>query len=133
MPTSSACPLPTHSGPAGFAALEYVYNPKRHAVISRWACAAEPAKVSSGVEAEMTIYPYILMIPISLALFALVRRRPAIEARPNGIVLYRGLQIAITLAAVAVLCWQVFGLGFQMGGDVARRDARAEARAASSA
>lgn len=81
----------------------------------------------------MTIYPYILMIPLSLGLLALVRRRPAIEARPNGVALYRGLKAAISLAAVAVLCWQVFGLGFQMGGDVARRDARAEAKAASSA
>ena len=78
----------------------------------------------------MSIYPYVLMIPIVLGYLALVKRRPVIEARPNGATLYRGLQGAVTLAAVAILCWQMFGLGFQMGGDIARRDARAEARAA---
>jgi hypothetical protein len=75
----------------------------------------------------------LIMLPLILGLLALVQRRQTIEARPNGVVLYRALLAAIYLAALAVLCWAVFNLGFEMGGDVARRDARAEARAAASA
>jgi len=81
----------------------------------------------------MSMYPFILMGLLSIWCLALAGRRPAIEARPNGVALYRGLQVGMTLAFVALLCWQVFVVAYQMGGDVARRDARAEARAASSA
>ncbi len=49
-----------------------------------------------------------------------------------GAALYRGLQTASVLALIALFSWQVFSMGFEMGGDVARRDARAEARALAS-
>jgi hypothetical protein len=78
----------------------------------------------------MTLF---IMLPLILGHLALVQRRQTIEARPNGVVLYRALLAAIYLAAFAVLCSAVFNLGFQMGGDVARRDARNEAMAAATA
>lgn len=81
----------------------------------------------------MTIYPYLLMLPLLLGQLALRRRRAAIEGRPDGVALYRVLQSAIFVAAVGVLCWQIFSMGFQMGGDIARRDARNEAMAAAAA
>ena len=77
----------------------------------------------------MTIWPFIVMIALCLAFLGLLRRRPVLEARPNGVMIYRGLQTAVALAWVSLLCWQLFAMGFEMGGDVARRDARAEARA----
>jgi len=81
------------------------------------------------MEKSMTIWPFIVMIALNLAFLGLLRRRPVLEARPNGVIIYRGLQTAVALAWVSLLCWQLFAMGFEMGGDVARRDARAEARA----
>ncbi|MDP3406386.1 MAG: hypothetical protein Q8S03_16975 [Brevundimonas sp.] len=81
----------------------------------------------------MTSLPAILLIVLSLGLLALGSRRKAIEARPRGVMLFRALQTALLLASIALLCWQMFAIGFQMGGDIARRDARAEARAAARA
>lgn len=80
----------------------------------------------------MNILPFILMIAIIVGYLVLSRSRPVIEARPMGAALYRGLQTASLLALIALFSWQVFSMGFEMGGDVARRDARAEARALAS-
>jgi hypothetical protein len=63
----------------------------------------------------------------------IVSRRAAILAMPNGKTVYTWLQTALALFIVAFLCWQFFAIGFQSGGDIARRDARAEARAAPTA
>lgn len=85
------------------------------------------------MERTVNILPYILMIALSVGFLALIRNRPVIEARPRGVALYRGFQTALALAWVALFGWQMFAQGFEMGGDIARRDARAEARAASRA
>lgn len=81
----------------------------------------------------MNILPYILMIALSAGFLALNKSRPVIEARPMGVALYRGFQTALVLAWVTLFGWLMFAQGFEMGGDIARRDARAEARAAASA
>ncbi|WP_332678715.1 hypothetical protein [Brevundimonas sp.] len=81
----------------------------------------------------MSILPVILMLGLCAGFAALAKRRPVIEGRRNGPTLYRGLHAALLLAFVSLLCWQVFSMGFEMGGDVARRDARDEARAAANA
>lgn len=80
----------------------------------------------------MNILPFTLMIASIAGYLLLSKNRPIIEARPMGAALYRGLQTASVLACIALFSWQVFAMGFEMGGDVARRDARAEARALAS-
>lgn len=81
----------------------------------------------------MTILPIVLWLALCGGFVALTGHRAVVEARPRGGMLYRGLQTGLTLAAVGLLCWQMFAIGFQAGGDIARRDARAEARAAARA
>lgn len=78
----------------------------------------------------MSTLPFVLMMVLALGFVVLANRRPLIEERRDGTAIYRGLHVALLLAFVSLLCWQFFAMGFEMGGDVARRDARAEARAA---
>lgn len=81
------------------------------------------------MEPSVNVLPFTLMIASILGYLFLSKSRSIIEARPMGAALYRGLQTASLLVLIALFSWQVFSMGFEMGGDVARRDARAETRA----